>query len=1037
MPFVTGNKIAILNVYDGCIFLTDAPTHFSEYIVNGVSYASVNELQEALLDVIYTRLSLSGGGSGTLNTIPKFGTTGLENSLLSQSGNQINLGTYAAFGVNNPGTPGDPGVDNDAWIGSIINNDFLVKVNNVEALRIDTALRLKIANIPNATTDTDKFLVSDGGIVKYRTGAELLSDIGGASASDFVTLSTDQTITGVKTFTKDIFVNSLRVGRGAGGVASNSALGSSALRDNTTGSGNTGIGNESLLFNTTGANNTGVGARSLKANTIGASNAAFGLNALETNSTGNNNTSVGMASLNFNTTGSNNVAVGHDAGKLISGGGTNLISNNSIFIGQDSRPLSSNQTNQIVIGDATTGNGSNTVTIGNSSIINNYFSGNINGGAFVKLGGTSSQFLKADGSIDSNSYALASSLANYVTLNTAQTITGAKTFTALLTGTRGSFASSGSDDTFAINHSSGSGIGLSITKGGNGEGLYVNKTSGTGNAATIIGTLNATTLVKNGGASSQFLKADGSVDSNSYALASSLTGYVTLDTTQTITGVKVFNDFRLQLAVAGTSQPTVLQNSNSISSGSGGYNTLGFNSNSDLFFNDGTPSNVAVLSFSNTTTRTYTLPDATGTLALTSNLSAYLPLSGGTLTGALFGTTASFASSIGLTSASSSSSLTSTTNGIEISVDGSTTSNKNTIFKVGSSETMRIDASGNLGLGVTPSAWASDFKGIDIAGTTASFISSSSRNIFASNTFYNGTSYIYKNSDFALMYWLDRPTGQYRWYTAPSGTAGNAISFTQAMTLDASGRLGIGTTSPNVSGIEISRNTGDASPIPAELRISTTTNASAWSSTLPWGRLSFYSNDASVGGAKIHAALDVISTGSTGGLSNLVFSLAQSTTGELVERMRITSGGNVGIGTTSPTFKLDVLSNAGNTRINSSDVNGPYITFSNNSIAKAYIGSAYHLLGAPNNIADNLAIRAENALSLSTGGGTVRLHITSAGNVGIGTTDQFGSGVKVIGIANATTIPSSNPSGGGVLYVENGALKYRGSSGTVTTIANA
>ena len=42
MPFVTGNKIAILNVYDGCIFLTDAPTHFSEYIVNGVSYASVN-----------------------------------------------------------------------------------------------------------------------------------------------------------------------------------------------------------------------------------------------------------------------------------------------------------------------------------------------------------------------------------------------------------------------------------------------------------------------------------------------------------------------------------------------------------------------------------------------------------------------------------------------------------------------------------------------------------------------------------------------------------------------------------------------------------------------------------------------------------------------------------------------------------------------------------------------------------------------------------------------------------------------------------
>jgi hypothetical protein len=46
--------------------------------------------------------------------------------------------------------------------------------------------------------------------------------------------------------------------------------------------------------------------------------------------------------------------------------------------------------------------------------------------------------------------------------------------------------------------------------------LYVNKTSGSGNAATIVGTLEATTLVKTGGTSSQFLKADGSVDSTSY-----------------------------------------------------------------------------------------------------------------------------------------------------------------------------------------------------------------------------------------------------------------------------------------------------------------------------------------------------------------------------------------------------------------------------------------------------------------------------------------------------------------------------------------
>jgi hypothetical protein len=98
------------------------------------------------------------------------------------------------------------------------------------------------------------------------------------------------------------------------------------------------------------------------------------------------------------------------------------------------------------------------------------------------------------------------------------------TLTGGLIGTTGSFAASGSGDTFAINHSSGSGIALNITKAGNGEGLYINKTSGSGNAATIIGTLNATTLVKSGGTSSQFLKADGSLDSSTYLTSASVSG---------------------------------------------------------------------------------------------------------------------------------------------------------------------------------------------------------------------------------------------------------------------------------------------------------------------------------------------------------------------------------------------------------------------------------------------------------------------------------------------------------------------------------
>jgi hypothetical protein len=69
---------------------------------------------------------------------------------------------------------------------------------------------------------------------------------------------------------------------------------------------------------------------------------------------------------------------------------------------------------------------------------------------------------------------------------------------------------------------------------------------------------------------------------------------------------------------------------------------------------------------------------------------------------------------------------------------------------------------------------------------------------------------------------------------------------------------------------------------------------------------------------------------------------------------------------------------------------------------------------------------------------TVNMTIASSRNIGMfADSGSFGGGSGVLSMANATTVPTSNPTGGGVLYVEAGALKYRGSSGTVTTIANA
>jgi hypothetical protein len=63
----------------------------------------------------------------------------------------------------------------------------------------------------------------------------------------------------------------------------------------------------------------------------------------------------------------------------------------------------------------------------------------------------------------------------------------------------------------------------------------------------------------------------------------------------------------------------------------------------------------------------------------------------------------------------------------------------------------------------------------------------------------------YKSSTKASKFEYDTDSGSFKWYTAPSGTAGNAISFTQAMTLNASGNLGVGTTSPGDYRLHVSK----------------------------------------------------------------------------------------------------------------------------------------------------------------------------------------------------------------------------------------
>ena len=101
----------------------------------------------------------------------------------------------------------------------------------------------------------------------------------------------------------------------------------------------------------------------------------------------------------------------------------------------------------------------------------------------------------------------------------------------------------------------------------------------------------------------------------------------------------------------------------------------------------------------------------------------------------------------------------------------------------------------NFGLGVTLSAWGSYYKAIESAAASNFVIASANVNpvSLACNAYATNSGFLYKTSGAASLF--NVANGSYQWNTAASGTAGNAISFTQAMTLDVSGRLAIGSTS--------------------------------------------------------------------------------------------------------------------------------------------------------------------------------------------------------------------------------------------------
>ena len=244
---------------------------------------------------------------------------------------------------------------------------------NESATTSALALKEDAANKSTATTlGTSNVLFPTQNAVKTYVD----NQVSNVSANqNFVDLTSDQTVGGVKTFTSNATFKGQSIGKGNATGGGNLAVGAFALNGVSTGQRNTAIGYASLLSYVGSGfdNNTSVGFNNMPFLTTGSGNTSVGAESMLAILTGTSNTSIGNQSL-INTTGNNNVGVGKSAGGGITSGSDNTM------IGTNTTSSLNSISNATAIGSGAIVAASNTIQLGNINVTNVKTTGTLTAG---------------------------------------------------------------------------------------------------------------------------------------------------------------------------------------------------------------------------------------------------------------------------------------------------------------------------------------------------------------------------------------------------------------------------------------------------------------------------------------------------------------------------------------------------------------------------------------------------------------------------------------------------------------------------------